>query len=165
MINNYLLMQLNEHVFRLVINYAPLVSIDLIVQNEQGYILLGKRLNRPAQGTWFVPGGRVRKNETLDDAFRRLTINELGQAFERAQGEFLGVFEHFYGDSAFGVASGAPNTHYVVLAYQLHLLSTKGGDIPLVQHSEFQWWSPQKATRSEDVHSNTKAYLSHIFRS
>ena len=62
----------------------PLISIDLLVQNEHGEYLLGLRNNRPAQGYWFVPGGRVLKNETLDGAFKRLTFEELGIELKRS---------------------------------------------------------------------------------
>jgi colanic acid biosynthesis protein WcaH len=47
--------------FATVVRSTPLISIDLIVENESGEFLLGKRTNRPAQGYWFVPGGRVQK--------------------------------------------------------------------------------------------------------
>jgi colanic acid biosynthesis protein WcaH len=57
--------------FKDLIENAPLVSIDLIVRQREG-ILLGKRVNRPAQGFWFVPGGRVYKNESLAFLYRQL---------------------------------------------------------------------------------------------
>ncbi len=85
-----------------VVESNPLVSIDLPVQSEQGEYLLGVRKNRPAQGHWFVPGGRVQKNETLDAAFRRLTSQELGIEPERSTATFKGVYQHFYPDSIFG---------------------------------------------------------------
>ncbi len=37
-----------------------LISLDFIVENGRG-ILLGQRLNRPAQGYWFVPGAGVQR--------------------------------------------------------------------------------------------------------
>ena len=40
-----------------VIKNAPLVSIDIIVKNKDGKILLGFRNNEPAKNTWFIPGG------------------------------------------------------------------------------------------------------------
>ncbi|MFC4195069.1 NUDIX domain-containing protein [Novosphingobium lubricantis] len=58
--------------FLRVVDATPLIAIDLIVPNEDGGYLLGHRVNRPAQGFWFVPGGRIHKNERLDDAFRRI---------------------------------------------------------------------------------------------
>lgn len=97
---------------------TPLISIDLLIQNEYGEYLLGLRRNRPAQGYWFVPGGRVLKDESLNDAFKRLTFEELGIELERNQAHFKGVYEHFYEDSVFGEA---PGTHYIVLAHQMQV--------------------------------------------
>lgn len=71
-------MWLPDETFKSIIQHTPLISIDLIVRNEQGHVLLGQRVNAPAKGYWFVLGGRVRKNETLDDAFVRLVREELG---------------------------------------------------------------------------------------
>ena len=45
-----------------IINATPLVAVDLIIENRNKEILLGKRVNRPAQGYWFVPGGRILNN-------------------------------------------------------------------------------------------------------
>ena len=56
---------LNKQAFTEVIDRTPLVSIDLVVENEKGEILFGLRKNRPAKDYWFVPGGRILKNETL----------------------------------------------------------------------------------------------------
>lgn len=44
-------MLLNDDAFRTVIESMPLVSIDLVVSNYRGEILLSERLSRPAQGT------------------------------------------------------------------------------------------------------------------
>lgn len=48
-----------------VVERTPLVSIDLVVTNARQEVLLGWRNNKPAQHCWFVPGGVVRKGETL----------------------------------------------------------------------------------------------------
>ena len=82
-------MWLTGDTFRTVVASTPLVSIDLVVQDAEGAVLLGQRLNRPAQGFWFVPGGRIMKNETLDAAFRRLTADELGRPFEGCEARLL----------------------------------------------------------------------------
>lgn len=112
-------MWLPDEIFKSVIQHTPLISIDLIIRNEQSEVLLGKRVNAPAKGYWFVPGGRVCKNETLDDAFVRLIKEELGieSGMTRADAKFLGVFEHFYDDCVFCDDVG---THYIVLAYELN---------------------------------------------
>jgi colanic acid biosynthesis protein WcaH len=71
---------LDDGDFLNAIRLTPLVSIDLIVTDGNRRVLLGQRRNRPAQDSWFVPGGRVRKGETLDTAFTRVVRDELGIA-------------------------------------------------------------------------------------
>lgn len=152
-------MWLSEETFRSVVATTPLVSIDLIVQDSVGQILLGERLNRPAQGYWFVPGGRILKNERLDEAFRRLTLNELGIIFERNQARLLGMYEHFYSDCVFGGDESDPDTHYVVLGYCLKLPDEVALSPPSEQHGLYRWWSMAEMETSSEVHSNTLAYL------
>jgi len=139
---------------------TPLVSIDLVVQNARGEILLGRRLNRPARDSWFVPGGRVLKNERLDAAFMRLTLEELGVRFGRERARLLGVFEHFYDDTVFGPAAVAGGTHYIVICYGLVL--DDGGlpsILPKEQHSSYRWWNIQEAQADPQVHRHTATYL------
>jgi colanic acid biosynthesis protein WcaH len=148
---------LNETDFLTVIRLTPLVSIDLIVTDGNRRVLLGHRRNRPAQGTWFVPGGRIAKDESLDTAFKRIVRSELGVAsVERSSSRFYGVYEHRYDDN-FAGAEGF-GTHYVVLAYAM----TISGTVPIGrfdQHSEYQWLLPDELLARDDVHENTKAYF------
>lgn len=162
-------MWLSDETFRTVVGATPLISIDLVVENSRGEVLLGERLNRPAQGFWFVPGGRILKNETLDAAFRRLTQAELGQVFERGEAVLLGVYEHFYSDSVFGEADlanpgGAPDTHYVVLAYRLRVADSTTLTPPEAQHRRYCWWRPADMRESATVHENTRAYVNSLNR-
>ena len=85
-------MYLNEPDFLKIIEKTPLVSIDLIVRNENNDILVGWRKNGPAKNTWFVPGGRIRKDETISDAFSHLTEKELGMKINIEKAHFLGIF-------------------------------------------------------------------------
>ena len=140
-----------------VVRLTPLVSIDLIVTDGNRRVLLGQRRNRPAQDSWFVPGGRVKKNETLDTAFTRVVRDELGIAsVQRSASRLFGVFEHFYHDNFAGIEGVA--THYVVLAYSL----TLSGSVPIGcfdQHSGYAWLMPTEVLNRDDVHPNTKAYF------
>ena len=148
---------LNKDSFRHIVASTPLISIDLIVRNEAGQVLLGQRLNRPAQGYWFVPGGRVRKDERLAAAFERLTEDELGIRLPMATADFLGPFEHFYPDNF----SGADfSTHYVVLGYEL-ISSASLDTLPVEQHASYHWFSVHELLASEQVHPHTKRYFLH----
>ncbi|GGC97308.1 GDP-mannose mannosyl hydrolase [Halopseudomonas salina] len=149
-------MWLPDDTFRTVIASTPLFSMDLIIRNPEGRLLLGKRTNRPAQGFWFVPGGRVMKNETLDTAFGRLTQTELGVVIPRSSASLLDLYEHFYDDCVFGEA---PDTHYVVAGYLLDLADQSLLDLPKSQHNEFKWWSPSEMINDNSVHQHSRDYL------
>ena len=154
-------MFLDDATFRTVIDSSPLVSIDLLVENSQGEFLLGQRNNRPAQGDWFVPGGRIRKNESLAAAFHRLTQEELGVAFSVSDATLLGPYDHFYLDSIYG---DQISTHYVAIAYKLknckaineHL---ENENMPLIQHCSYRWQSVNSLLLDPTVHQHTKAYF------
>lgn len=151
-------MWLADETFKGIIQHTPLISIDLILRNEKGEVLLGKRVNAPAKGYWFVPGGRVRKNETLDDAFVRLVREELGieSGITRADAKFLGVFEHFYEDCVFGEEI---STHYVVLAYEFFLNELDISTSPLQQHEKCNWWLIKNVFEESEIHKNSLMYF------
>ena len=65
-------MLLSPDDFYSVVRLAPLVSIDLIIRNARGEVLLGLRNNEPAKGFYFVPGGIILKQERLHEAFARI---------------------------------------------------------------------------------------------
>lgn len=150
-------MSLSRVDFGNVIRHTPLVSIDLVVHDERDRVLVGLRLNRPARGFWFVPGGRIYKDERLDDAFLRISHAELGRAIPRAEARLLGVYEHLYDDDNALDLPGV-NTHYVVIAYQLHV---HAGSLVLPdgQHDQFQWMAANQIVGDPAVHPNTKAYF------
>ncbi|MGR5134753.1 GDP-mannose mannosyl hydrolase [Vibrio alfacsensis] len=149
-------MFLSKQRFSQVIESTPLVSIDLVIEDESGQLLLGERLNRPAQGFWFVPGGRILKNEKLEDAFARLTQEELGHEFELSQAKLLGPYTHLYDDNVFG---NEFTTHYVAIAYKLVVIRSEL-NLPMdVQHARYRWYDKNKLLTSDKVHIHTKWYF------
>ncbi len=142
--------------FLSAVTLAPLVSLDLVVLNPRGEVLLGLRTNRPAEGYWFVPGGRVQKDERLDAAFRRLCIDELGTAVERADATLLGVYEHLYDDNFAGAAG--VSTHYVVIAHRVEL-DLDLAALPGSQHARWRWVTVDALRQDPTVHENTRSYF------
>lgn len=153
---------LEQDLFSRVVASTPLISIDLILKAPDSEILLGERLNRPAQGFWFVPGGRIFKNESLDDAFLRITHIELGLSFKRSCAQFLGIYEHFYDDSQFGGDQQDSSTHYVVLAYVINVPSKNLISPPKNQHGQYSWWSLINIENSQLVHRHTRDYIKYL---
>jgi colanic acid biosynthesis protein WcaH len=151
----------------------PLVSLDLCLTRPgpQGpELLLGLRNNRPAKGWWFTPGGRIRKNEPLADALRRVALDELGlpeSALTRAR--LMGAWDHFYDDSAF---DPGVSTHYVNLPHWLELSMEKAATLALPcsgdaaddtgryagQHARWRWLPLELAARDESVHPYVRVY-------
>ena len=143
--------------FATIVENTPLISIDLIVKNEAGEVLLGERTNTPAKGYWFTPGGRIYKNETLAQAFERITQAELGQSYPITDANFLGTFEHFYDDS---FVDDQISTHYVVLAYSLSLPTNHNSFPTNDQHNTYRWQSTEALLADSTVHTHVKWYFS-----
>ncbi len=148
---------MNDQQFLEIIKNTPLVSIDLIIRNERDEVLLGMRTHEPARGWWFVPGGRIVKDESLDAAFERVLKTETGIDAQRSSAILKGAYEHLYPVNRFG-AEGV-STHYVVLAHELRISgrTVRPADD---QHSEYRWFSIRDLLASEDVHDRTKDYFS-----
>lgn len=147
---------LSDDVFADVVRHAPLISIDLIMRDPEGKILVGWRTNEPARGSWFVPGGCIRKDESLADAFARILIAETGCRATMAQARFLGVYQHFYPTNRFGRPGFG--THYVVLAHEL-ALPARPAIVLDDQHRDHRWMAPAELASSPDVHPYSKAYV------
>ena len=146
-----------EHLVELV-RGLPLVSVDLVLVRGGTEILLGLRTNRPAQGSWFVPGGRILKDEPRADALKRVAARELGIAnIAGLKPLLLGVFEHFYPDCFAGDIG--VSTHYVVIAHRIDV--PLGFEVPGCdnQHAELRWWPIAEAAANTDVHRYTRDYL------
>jgi colanic acid biosynthesis protein WcaH len=139
-----------------IIDNTPLVSIDIILQNPADEVLLGRRVNRPAKGFWFVPGGRIRKNETLEAAMLRISKSELGIDIATKDAKLLGAYDHIYDDNFIG--QEGVNTHYVALGYQVLLLPGQTVNFDS-QHSEVKWWPVSTLIESMMVHENSKKYF------
>lgn len=147
--------RLDTHTFKTIVASTPLISIDLIICNAKNQVLLGLRSNRPAQGYWFVPGGRICKDETFEMAFQRLTTDELGIVYHINDAKFIGHYQHLYPDN---FSEDTFSTHYVVLGYLINA-DIELHSLPLEQHRNYQWWDIDKLINSFDVHENTKAYF------
>lgn len=138
--------------FQQAVAALPLVSVDWVLTNPAGELLVGQRLNAPARGAWFTPGGRIRKGEALALALVRVAQEELGAASALAaalvqQGQLMGAWDHFYPDAAF---SDTVPTHYVNLPHWAALTADEVDALRLPvgeQHSEWRWMPLDEAAR------------------
>ena len=156
---------LDREVFLSLVDNAPLVAMDLVVVRGGTEILLGLRNNRPAQGFWFVPGGRIRKNEPMQKALARVAQDELGLALAALLQPpvHMGAFEHFYADCFAGDVG--VSTHYVVMGNLVQLPAGTELAAADAQHSDLRWWPLAEALASDRVHRFTKDYVDAILLS
>jgi colanic acid biosynthesis protein WcaH len=105
-----------ESEYKTILENIPLPAVDLIVKCEDG-VLLGRRTNSPAKDTWFVPGGRVHKSESLKNAVKRIAKDEIGTSVEIKQQ--VGSYSNKYSESEFRDIS----KHYITTLYIVKPLS------------------------------------------
>jgi colanic acid biosynthesis protein WcaH len=152
-----MVMKLTKDDFVQIVKNTPLIAIDLIIENMQGEILLGWRTNQPAKGFWFVPGGRILKNEPFLDAFARIGKAETGMDIQLEDSIFLGIYEHIYPNENFN-EDPSFGTHYINLAYRVKLSDTPVS-LPPEQHTNYWWATLDEVLEDPNVHENTRNYF------
>lgn len=159
-------MYLSKDEFKFLVSKSPLISIDISIVKDS-HILLGERKNSPAKNYFFVPGGRIRKNERIDEAINRILIEELGYKFKEKiskKKEFIGYYEHFYEDNFEENLNF--NTHYIVLAFLIdykNIQNVRSIDSHLDQHRKYIWFDFKKnSPHNFKIHKYTNAYLNFI---
>ena len=140
---------LDEITWKECVKSVPITAIDLVFVRDKSHVLMGQRNNEPAMNSYFVPGGRVYKNERIIDAFNRILLSETGLNFPFNKTTSMGLYEHFYNVTAW--SSSECSTHYIIEA---RLIEIEQENIKLKinlneQHSDFEWIS------LEDMKSNS----------
>lgn len=136
-----------------IIKNTQINSVDMIIFNNEGEVLLGKRNNEPAKNSWFVPGGKIKKFETLQEATKRKSKEELG--IELNYEKELGVYYHNYLNNFVNDNFG---TNFIVFAVTMTIHKTinlQEDD----QHNELRWWNINDLLKSNEVHNYTKNYF------
>lgn len=98
----------------------PIVCVDCLVVNNKGEYLLVKRKNEPLKGEYWVPGGRVHKNEKLVDAVHRKMREEIGVDVDVI--ENVGFFEEFFDATEQNAEGGV---HSISVVYRVKPRSNK----------------------------------------
>lgn len=147
---------LTEEQLSFIVRHAPIVSIDLIIRDADGNVLVGRRRNEPAKDCYFVPGGRIRKGETIAAAFTRILMAETGLSVGFGTARLLGAYQHFYATNRLG--EPGYGTHYVVLGYEIRLAARPSIRLD-DQHDTCKWLSVADLKTAADVHANVKAYF------
>jgi colanic acid biosynthesis protein WcaH len=145
------------------IELTQLVSIDLVIYNQDGNVLVGKRKNEPAKDTWFVPGSRLYKNERWKDAVKRISEDEVGCTITYEETKLIGIYDHIYPTNFMNKcdANGELiNTHYLCIGLCVLKPNVLVNESVFAdQHIDICWMSPTELVLRKDVHQNTKNYF------
>ncbi len=63
--------------YRQILEFMPIPCVDVAIV-AHGAVLLVRRDDPPAQGEWWIPGGRILKGEMMRDAAIRKARQEVG---------------------------------------------------------------------------------------
>ena len=148
---------LDAATFKTVVESTPLVSIDLCLLCE-GQLLMGRRQNEPLKGQWFTPGGRLLKNERWQDGLARIAKAELGLTVTSDDFELMGVWDHFYENSA--IDEGI-STHYVNLPHVCYLETQPELSLD-AQHESVRWFDVASIIKDTDHQFFMREYASWI---
>ena len=148
---------LDSATFKTVVESAPLVSIDLCFVCS-GHLLMGLRQNEPLKGQWFTPGGRLLKNERWRDGLVRIAKTELGLTVNTDDFELMGVWNHFYDNSAI---NDSISTHYVNLPHVCYLESRPELSLDS-QHESVRWFDIPSLVKDTGQQIYMREYASWI---
>lgn len=125
-----------KELFKKIINTIPICCVDIVFFNTaKDKILLCKRLNKPLKDIFYTNGGRLLKNETLEECALRQAKKELGISLYKKQLVPGGTINEILNSSMFGKA----NYHAVVTIFGCIL--DESTTIRLDnQHQESKWF-------------------------
>jgi len=101
----------------------PLPCVDLLVTHK-GNLLLMLRNNEPGKDLWFTPGGRIYRNEPLEEAVKRILFEET--RLKPNNITQISTMSHMW-----------PQTHTVTTYYKVEVNTDKVK--PDKQHRDHRW--------------------------
>ena len=108
----------------------PIFCIDFLYECKDEYLLL-KRAEEPLKAIFWLPGGRLRLNETINDCALRIQKREIGRVIKEY--EIVGFSNYFF---EYSKKSRAIHTPTLLLKIKL-----KSKFIPKLDnaHSDYVW--------------------------
>jgi ADP-ribose pyrophosphatase YjhB (NUDIX family) len=69
--------EIPEGLYTKIAGVLPILCVDLVIKHGSRFLII-RRKRHPLKGRWWVPGGRVRKGESIVEAAKRKAMEELG---------------------------------------------------------------------------------------
>lgn len=119
-----------ENLYRKFLDNMPIFCIDFLYKCNQEYLLL-KRVDEPLKDIYWLPGGRLRLNEKIEDCAFRIQTRETGRYIKEYK---LVGFSNYL----FNLTKDGRAIHTPTLLFQIELSNQF---IPLLDntHSDYIW--------------------------
>lgn len=105
---------IDKDIYSMIHSLMPIACVDVVVRHEDR-ILLVKRKEEPMAGRWWIPGGRLLREETAFAAVTRLVQTETGLSVRNPR--FVHFMDLRFGEEPFGHRLG---TRTVSLVFEAH---------------------------------------------
>lgn len=129
--------KLSENFYKRVLDSMPIPCVELIIFYNRKILLVYRKF-KPAENKWWIPGGRIYKNERLEDAAKRKAFEELGLTVKIIRK--VGVYNTFFNDGPFGIKNGVHTINHTINAVFVVAPKEKKFRIKLDQTSfDFKW--------------------------
>lgn len=86
--------------YKSILESMPILCVDCIIIHQGRYLLV-KRKNKPLEGKFWLPGGRVYRGERLEQAVVRKMLQEIGIQVKVTG--FAGLHEYIYEENEYGL--------------------------------------------------------------
>ena len=139
---------LDEELFNTVRKSLPICCVDLLFIDSEDRILLMRRSNYPAKGLLWYPGGRIFKDEHIDQTILRKSVEETSIVPDSHA--LVDIQETIF-DSC---ESHPYSIHTINLCFLINW--SKNADNAVIndnQHSDLSWLPISEVINSHHIHN------------
>jgi len=102
---------IDDILYKQILENVPIACVDIAIVCD-GSVLLVKRNDKPAQGEWWLPGGRVHKGEKMLETAKRKALEEVG--LDCFTGPLVHTAETIFPDGPYGVSVHSINSCFLL---------------------------------------------------
>lgn len=143
--------KINTMKYKKILECIPICCVDVVICHCNK-ILLVNRNTEPAKNEWWFPGGRVYKNERLEEAAIRKAYEEVGIKVQIVK--MIGIYETMFNKGPFDDLKNGVHTINICFLVKLENFKMKIDDTS----SDYRWIDKIE----ENLHPYVKKVLKNL---
>lgn len=142
---------IDQELYAKIHEVMPIFCVDLVIERDQKYLVMRRNVE-PDKGRYWLPGGRLRKGESILEAAARLSKAETQLSIEVVK--LLDYTDCQFSADPFGHGKG---THTVSLVF---LCRAVGGELSVdANHTRAEWWDGLSTYNRPDMPSVVESLI------